>query len=79
MGNSRQQTGDHSKFTPTGNEQGSTAVQPDGQDRTPDSREPEQEDVQEDVQDGEHDKVHHEQQGDAPGLFSTLVGNGKDS
>ena len=40
MGNNASQGDKHSKFTPTGNEQGSAEVQPGGQRETPDSRPP---------------------------------------
>lgn len=82
MGNDKQADG-RSKFTPTGNEQGSAAVQPDGQEDTPDNREL----IREEQRGGQADKQvdelpeeeHHDQQGDAPGIFSALVGDGKDS
>lgn len=77
MGNIRQ-TDQHSKFTPTGNEQGSTAVQPDGQDDTPDSRPPSGIEQRGGKTDGMQEEEDHDRQKDEPGIFSALVGDGKD-
>jgi hypothetical protein len=78
MGNTRQPEGQRSKFTPTGNEQGSTAVQPDDQDDTPDSRQSIGSGQRGSEADEMQEEEHHGQQEDAPGIFSALVGDGKE-
>lgn len=87
MGSDKKPDEVRSKFTPTGNEQGSAAVQPDGHAENNDEdtdacqqlereeqrgsqKTPEQNDTQLDDQEDRAD--------DTPGLFSALVGDGKD-
>lgn len=80
------ETGQRSKFTPTGNEQGSAAVQPGGhRENQKDDRNPAQDkteaqssaDRQQPQGDAEADDPAGQQNTDSPGLFSALVGNGK--
>lgn len=78
MGDNKQPNDPRSKFTPTGNEQGSAAVQRNGQENTPDNRQLEREEKRGSLQDDARDGEHQDQQGDAPGIFSALVGDGKD-
>jgi hypothetical protein len=79
------ETGQRSKFTPTGNEQGSAAVQPGGhRDNQKDDTNSAQDKTEvqgsadrQALQEAEADDPAGQQSTDSPGLFSALVGNGK--
>ncbi|MET0582119.1 MAG: hypothetical protein ABWZ08_09125, partial [Pseudoxanthomonas sp.] len=83
MGNNHQPEGKRSKFTPTGNEQGSEAVQPHGHKDSGEAEatarerlEKEEQRVTEQTHQADDDKP--DQDSGNLGLFSALVGDGKE-
>ena len=86
MGDNKEPGGERSKFTPTGNEQGSSAVQPDPHEDGEEEEVSKREELENEEQRGsrkgdqhleDQDDEEQRQPSESSGIFSTLVGDGK--